>query len=622
MYATFRTWQLNFLAIALVAGPPAFGTDYYVNRSNGNNANVGTSASAPWLDFNNINNRTFVAGDNIYLACGSSWNQELDLHGVGAADGLIKITSYGSGPRPIISRNSELGDRTVEMSDPSYWLLSNLEICHADMGIEVRYTQTGNRSITLKDLYIHDINIHLDGAPSQAGLKCHYGLGINGTDPIFYSAGILVEFASKTADPSEPTLAGLTISDCEIADTTAPFILGASYVVGTFSHNCFRDVLIKDNRIHGSRGPAALTFTTNGVVLGNDFRTLGSAYVVQGTTAVFNCNDQGVSYINNVFDGVPDTNSADETAIDFEAFDNDCKVLGNWIANTAGPAIELLFIDDGIYDAADKHDYNTNIVISGNTFSNNSNPGSNWGNAVIAAGSGRTYNRDVYKQTGAVVDNLLFGEPQGAVLLGGNGGWEGFRVNNNRGVGTSNVYSAGGGFTGTREIYNGAKDFSGTTKGGPWAYEVFTGAGWEGLNYNERDRRWEKAEAYVSEFNLRPQATEGSYVARVWRAPLSGVICIRGHVVNGDGRSDGRVKAEITKNGAVIWSASELAGKGGSGDELGYDTNLDAIAVRAEDVIRFQIGHNDKGSNVDSVASWAPTIAYTNFVHGSSMSER
>ena len=94
----------------------AVGTTYYINNLPRSNCSDGGSHSLeqPWCTFAPANKiRTFLPGDQILLARGAAWNQELTLAGHGAADAPITLGAYGSGDNPKILRNQAVNDICV-----------------------------------------------------------------------------------------------------------------------------------------------------------------------------------------------------------------------------------------------------------------------------------------------------------------------------------------------------------------------------------------------------------------------------------------------------------------------------------------------------------------------------
>jgi len=74
-------------------------TTYYINNTGTpacSNSNAGTSSSAPWCDFTNVNSQTFSQGDQILLYSGGSWSGVMTPLGSGASGNPITIGCYPS----------------------------------------------------------------------------------------------------------------------------------------------------------------------------------------------------------------------------------------------------------------------------------------------------------------------------------------------------------------------------------------------------------------------------------------------------------------------------------------------------------------------------------------------
>jgi len=78
-------------------------TTYYVNCGAGNDANSGTSASAPWGSLDKVNSTTFQPGDSILFARGAVCNGQLKAKGSGSSSAVIALADYGAGALPLIS---------------------------------------------------------------------------------------------------------------------------------------------------------------------------------------------------------------------------------------------------------------------------------------------------------------------------------------------------------------------------------------------------------------------------------------------------------------------------------------------------------------------------------------
>ena len=136
----------------------AANTTYYVSQSTGNDSNNGTSSSTPWKTLAKVGSITYGAGDQILLKCGDSWNETLTIsNSSGTSTSPITLSSYGTGNKPIIRRNTGNTDICVMINDASYWSISNLEVSNAAEGIVMHYTTAGHAGITFNNCYFHDI---------------------------------------------------------------------------------------------------------------------------------------------------------------------------------------------------------------------------------------------------------------------------------------------------------------------------------------------------------------------------------------------------------------------------------------------------------------------------------
>jgi hypothetical protein len=382
--------KLIGVLVSSVLGPVAGmrGASYYVNSASGNNSNSGTSSSSPWADFTNVNSHTFAAGDTVFLACGSSWNQEMDVSGSGSSwSAPVTITSYGSGARPIISRNSGANDRTIKLLNPSYVAVSNLEICDAGDGIQARWTSLNHSGLHFSNLYIHDIDVVMDHSPTT-------------TDNIEYSFGIDLQ-----NDPAFTTLptsgqwlcSDIQITNCQFGQVTAPWGTFDMYnISGVYdSALSFQNVVVTGCWVHDAPADIAVVDSTNVLIAGNYFDNLATSYLSQGTTAIFQWRTESVTYLNNVMDTVPNVGASDEVFLDCEAYTNNTYFYDNLVQNTAGPGIEFLQLPAGSNPPRNPStDHNTNNYVWANAFINNA------GYAMRALNPAPTRFRQLHQRTG------------------------------------------------------------------------------------------------------------------------------------------------------------------------------------------------------------------------------
>jgi len=88
--------------VALVISPTANAATYYVDATNGDDGNNGTSQTAAWQSIQRVNSASFSPGDAILLKRGEVWREQLFFMGQGAEGAPIRIGAYGSGDNPVI----------------------------------------------------------------------------------------------------------------------------------------------------------------------------------------------------------------------------------------------------------------------------------------------------------------------------------------------------------------------------------------------------------------------------------------------------------------------------------------------------------------------------------------
>ena len=112
---------------------------------------------------------------------GDSWNQQLTLHGSGSSSSYATLGAYGTGNRPVITRNSQTTDLAVDAEDPSYWNYRDLELANAGAGLRVYYDRLSNNGLNFSDIYAHNMGGFTD---STSNLQCQ------STNRVFLPAGI------------------------------------------------------------------------------------------------------------------------------------------------------------------------------------------------------------------------------------------------------------------------------------------------------------------------------------------------------------------------------------------------------------------------------------------------
>ncbi len=204
MMVSARRFCLMIAALALCA-PAAFAMDYYVSSSSGSDARSGLTVATAWKGFARLNAMTLQPGDQVMLKRGDTWNQTLHLRGKGTAQKLIHLGAYGKGAKPIIQRKSYVLDRCVQIENPCYWTITDLQMQHAKIGLYLRYEKSlGNRSVTVARCDFRDM---LDNTANP--VLPHNEL------EIAWSAGVFV--GGKVGDKGT-VIDGVHVKQCSFTD--------------------------------------------------------------------------------------------------------------------------------------------------------------------------------------------------------------------------------------------------------------------------------------------------------------------------------------------------------------------------------------------------------------------
>lgn len=611
------------LALAATAGAPfidmepaqAAGTSHYINNSPGSNCSdsgAGT-LSQPWCSFTPANaHGSYLPGDSILLARGSTWNQALDLTGSGTSSSWITLSAYGTGANPKILRNQGDNELAVKLTNVDYWSVQHLEVGNAANGILVYYNTYGHSGLSFGDINAHDNKgiwgLHSTNYPRY---------GVAGPDPwavannVVLSSGILI-----TADPTlQPSRSQYFAKDISISglkgihnvDTIGVTALNSVAGENDYHPSLFQNVNLWLIEASNEDGNAAsqyqtaglgcpdslrLTGTTNVSVHDSYFDTMAACHTQDGTAGVFMAFVENMTFANNTFVGVPNTGSNDQTAIDFEWHEKNIALRNNFFAANAGAGVELLNIHSG-----GAPDVTTGIDIDGNTFSHN-----DWAGTVADAS---IHQLGTSTTPVGVVQHNFFTEPNRPFLGGTN--ILGLNAIDNRPLSSAANFAA--------------DQFSSVQGSNQWTYLYRSGSTWANLptyGTNYPGGAWQTSPAqWVGKSLMAPVV--GGDVARAWKAPYAGSISLRGRLFKadiGNGTSAGNgitgVIEKVTVSGSVsqIWPTTGGPQAIGGTDKVGVATNLDGITVAAGDTIRFSVGSNGNDNSYDT-ASWSPSIGYT-----------
>jgi hypothetical protein len=592
----------------------AAGTEYYINNQPGSNCSDGGmhSMTQPWCTFTPINKVGKLSpGDQILLASGGTWDQQMTLTGSGAWNQPITLSSYGSGANPRILRNQSVRDICILLTDPSYWNIRNLEVGHASVGILLHYTHLSNNGIWISNVYAHD----------NKGIWDSYSIEhpVSGKKPdpfaaslnINLSSGILFNMSSNLGlSSSQYVLKGVSLNDIHGTGNVDSVAFNAETSTSDHQdgHNAFQNVTLNGLFLLNDNGHAAPVYQAAGLGCSDSLRLLGmtnvtllnsvlydeaACHTATGTAAVILGRVNNVTIVNNIINGVPASNSPDETGIDFEWSEANVNLHGNLFGGNAGAGVEILNIHPG--------DHSADLDFYDNTFSNNSrtyNPG---GASIWEFCQDRAFGTP----SGSIRDNV-YTESKGSNFFAG-GNIASVKNLDNLSISTVSNYAA--------------EEFSSRQAKNQWRYMYQSSASaWSNIPYyvsSDNIGFWEVSPSqYISAFKLAPAGNTGmpdtGGVARVWVAPRVGTISIRGRVLKSDAGGGSGVYAAIDlvsgKDVTQIWPAKGRKQLIGGKDQSGYSADVNNISVDAGDQVRFEVTAN--GDNAHDTVSWTPSVGY------------
>ena len=588
------------------------GTRFFVNNLPGSNCDdAGPHTEAhPWCTFAPINQHgAFSPGDQILLAREATWNEQLTLTGTGTAKNPITLGAYGTGAKPKIFRNQQTDDICVLLLNASHWNVEHLEVGQASVGILLHYTELSHQGIVVDDVYAHDNrgiwSRFSREFPVSAGVVDPFAASLN----INLSAGILFNIAANlTFSSSEYVLTDVSVSNVRGAHNvdSVAFDAEVSTTDGQDGHNAFQNVVLNGLVLTEDNGHAGSDYQAAGLGCSDSLRLLGmtnlmlidsvlydeaGCYTPFGTAGIILGRVQNVMLANNIIFGVPPTGSPDETGIDLEFAESQVSLRGNLFAENAGPGVEILNIH--------LRDHTTDVHLESNSFLNNARAFSG------AASVWQVSNGTDYGAPSGSIENSLYSESTGAFFQGNATNL--ITQNNNVSASSFPSYAA--------------EQFSAIQGTNDWRYmyepKPLTWIDIARYAPSDYNGAWEVSSIqYVSAFAMLPAGCGGRCdsggVARVWVAPRSGVVDIRGQVLRTDRPGGTGVYANVDlvsgRNVTHIWPVAD-GRRFIAGDERGsYATDASSVEVRAGDMIRFEVNAN--GPNSYDTVSWTPSVAY------------
>lgn len=287
---------------------------YYIDATNGNDTNSGTSPATPWQSITKVNSTKFSPTDSILFKCGEVWSG-VTLHplGSGTSGYPIVISKYGTGnlPRIVADSNGVHNTAGIYLYNQQFITVSNLEVTNnyaasmTDTIITFGVHVVGNnigllRGISLINLVVHDVSGAYDSTPQSGGIFCQ----ITGSSTISTFDSLLIQ-GCTIYNVDRTGIA--TLSSWEGRDINGDY--------GTTPWRPSTNVFIRYNNVDSTAGNGIIIRDAQSpVVEHNLVWKCGYKYTGNAIFA-FNCNDALIQY-NEVAYTVYNPGDVDASALD------------------------------------------------------------------------------------------------------------------------------------------------------------------------------------------------------------------------------------------------------------------------------------------------------------------
>lgn len=196
---------LQCCSVMLLAGlaAPALAKETYLDCS-ATTAGEGSKAS-PFNSLGEVNSIIFHAGDSLNVKAGTTCKGTLSPKGSGTKLNPIVLTSYGSGPLPIIDAGG--AQEAVSLFNQDYWDISRLALRNpaSTIGLRRGIAATADDNTIHRGLYIHDISVY--DVAGQTNKATH-------SNDFIGSAGILVNGTTGTSRYDDVQVYNNSVVDC------------------------------------------------------------------------------------------------------------------------------------------------------------------------------------------------------------------------------------------------------------------------------------------------------------------------------------------------------------------------------------------------------------------------
>jgi len=334
---------------------------FYVDSVSGSDSNSGLSDSDPWKSLEKVSSTVFQPGDHILFKAGSQWTGKLEPKGSGNISNPIRISSYGSGAKPILMPGADWQDTfsmngstlsnqnvnsVISLYNQQYWEIDGLELYDPKFSdINPSSTTTYRRGIYIRaqDVgalkYFKITNMYIHGF---RGPNTNYGKVAGGI--VFHT----------TFNPSSPSLRQPTwFEDIEIANNHIENVGRTGikfhsvwctrqpdgvkwpnvdfYGIGNWTPNV--GIYIHNNMINNIDGDGIIVRDCKDSIVEHNI-IYGAAANCGFAVGIFNWNsDNTIIQFNEVYDT---KNAGDAQGIEIDALNDYTRVQYNYVHDNAG----------------------------------------------------------------------------------------------------------------------------------------------------------------------------------------------------------------------------------------------------------------------------------------------
>ena len=302
-------------------------TVYYVDATNGNDNNGGTSEVLAWKTIAKVNSLPFLAGDKILFKRGNTWRETLRITRSGSAGDTITFGAFGAGPKPRILGSALLTSWILDSG--SIWKSPITATVNSSWFLETGGKVSWGHKQTSKAACVNEYDWHSDGSfvyvysPTnphnrysgvEAGIRS-YAIYAEGKSYITID-GIETSYCEEAGIKPESGSTYWTIQNCLVSciGSVKDGSRGRGIWISASSNATVQDNIVHDIARSGiwvwsgASMPASSNFLVQRNIVYNAYHSnidiiVGTGGTINGGTVRYNLCYQGADYDTSITDG-------------------------------------------------------------------------------------------------------------------------------------------------------------------------------------------------------------------------------------------------------------------------------------------------------------------------------